>query len=141
MNPIENPLWLAVLSFVAAIAGQVGFALARRDLRSLRSLHHWIDDPSIRRLTAERDLGRISETCLPGALILVGGFPQALAISLSFTTLIVGLRGTWWCLLMVPLVYLGAEVLSGAGLRSFARSSLRRGTKTIVGEQDHPPSA
>ncbi len=76
-------------------------------------------------MTEEREVRRISETCLPGPLIFLGGLPQALAVSLSFTTFIVGLRGTWWCLLVLPLVYVGAEVVASAGLRCFVRSKLR----------------
>lgn len=140
MKPIDNPLLIVVLALLGVIAVQVGFILIRCDVKGMRNTHYWMDEASIRRLTSERDLWRISEICLPGAWMVVGGLPQALAIAFSVTTLIVGLREAWWCVAMVPLVYVGAETVSGAALRCLARARLaiaaERTVKSVVASSD-----
>jgi hypothetical protein len=141
MKPIENPLVLAMLGLVCALVGQLGFALAMRDLGALRNLHYWLDDQALKRMASERDYRRISESCFPGPLILLGGLPQALAISLSYTTLVVGLRESWWALLMIPFVYAGAECIFGTAMRRWPRHRLRmRIQRKNHGDQVGPTS-
>ncbi len=134
MTPIENPLLLTLLSLTGAFAGQVGFAVIRRNLQGLRDMHYWLNDPSIWRMTSERNLRQLSKLCLPGPLILLGGLPQALALALSLTTLAIGLCSSWWYLIILPVVYVGAEVVSSAGLRCFARARLERIAKEMPTE-------
>lgn len=140
MDPIENPLTFAMLGLVAAVAGQWVYALAKRDLRTLRDSHDWLDDPELRRMAAQADYRRISETYLPGGWILVGGLPKALGIALAHTTLVIGLRESWWMLLMVPFVYAGAERIMGAALRQWTGSQIKRRANARSSEPVGPPT-
>ena len=123
---IENPIGMAVIALLAGIVGQLALALLSRDFGVLRGSHFWLNHPSITRIVGRRRVEELSRHCLPGSVAVLGGVPQALAISMTLVTLLVGTRASWWFVLIAPVVYAGTLTISGAGLRRWVIFRIKR---------------
>jgi hypothetical protein len=131
MNLSNNPLLLVVYGVVIHTIGQLFFALIRHDLGSIRDHHFWLNHPSINKHGRKQDLRRLSANYLPGALVLLGGLPQAFSLTTSLATLIY-FRFDWWTIILLPAIVIGSYQITCYILRAFVK-------KYLINMRDKPP--
>jgi len=116
----------ALYALAGALVGPWVVALVKRDWSGGRRSHFWLDRPSLRPWTSARDVESLSQTLLPGKLMVLGGLPLSCAIWAAYVSLLVGLQTHGWVILMIPAVYVGTLEIVSEVLRSFLLWGLRK---------------